>query len=139
MMGVGVGAIVPIMLAVVLATWWLERSRLGLAMRAVRRDELAASLMGVSAAPLRVVSFGIGAAVAGLAGALYAHYNFFIDPNTFGLGVAVNMVFFAIAGGTQIWLGPVVGAILLTLLPEMLRDSWPMSMSGGRCSAARSS
>jgi branched-chain amino acid transport system permease protein len=123
MAGIGVGDIATVAAAVVAGTWWLERSRLGLAMRAVKQDELAASILGIRTIALRVLSFGIGAAVAAVGGALHGHYNSFVDPYKVGLSVAVNMVFYTIAGGTQVWLGPPVGATILTLLPEFLRDA----------------
>ena len=122
MFGIDMPDILLVALLVTAITWWLERSRLGLAMRTVKQDELVASMMGMSTVALRLLSFGIGAAVAGCGGALSAQDNSFVDPNTFGLGVAVNMVFYTIAGGTQVWLGPVVGAVLLTLTSEYLRQ-----------------
>jgi branched-chain amino acid transport system permease protein len=125
MSGVDLPYILVATAAVVGGTWWLERSRLGLAMRSVKRDEPVAALMGINTVWLRLLSFGIGSAVAGIGGALYAHYNFFIDPQTFGLAIAISMVFYSIVGGTQFWLGPVVGSILLTLVPELSRDFLP--------------
>jgi ABC-type branched-subunit amino acid transport system ATPase component/ABC-type branched-subunit amino acid transport system permease subunit len=111
--------------ALITATWWLERSRLGLAMAAVKQDEVAAPLLGIDATRLRLLSFCLGSAAAAVAGALYGHYNFFVDPYTFGLAIAINMVFCTIVGGTQVWLGPVVGAIILTFIPEILREYAP--------------
>jgi branched-chain amino acid transport system permease protein len=111
--------------ALTAATWWLERSRLGLAMAAVKQDDVAAPLLGIDAARLRLLSFCLGSAAAAVAGALYGHYNFFVDPYTFGLAIAINMVFCTIVGGTQVWLGPVVGAVILTTIPELLREYAP--------------
>jgi branched-chain amino acid transport system permease protein len=112
-------------IALIAATWWLERSRLGLAMAAVKQDDVAAPLLGIDATRLRLLSFCLGSAAAAVAGALYGHYNFFVDPYTFGLAIAINMVFCTIVGGTQVWLGPVVGAIILTFIPEILREYAP--------------
>lgn len=130
MFGIEVGEIIVAAICVTAAAWWLERSRLGLAMRAVKKDEPVAALLGVNTVGLRLVAFGLGSAVAGFGGALYGHYNFFVDPQTFGLAIAINMVFFTIVGGTQVWIGPVIGSIVLTLVPELLRgmmaniDQW---------------
>jgi branched-chain amino acid transport system ATP-binding protein/branched-chain amino acid transport system permease protein len=94
-------------------------------MAAVKQDEVAAPLLGIDATRLRLLSFCLGSAAAAVAGALYGHYNFFVDPYTFGLAIAINMVFCTIVGGTQVWLGPVVGAVILTFIPEVLREYAP--------------
>jgi branched-chain amino acid transport system permease protein len=123
--GVHAGDLAIAAAALTAGTWWLERSRLGLAMAAVKQDEVAAPLLGIDATRLRLLSFCLGSAAAAVAGALYGHYNFFVDPYTFGLAIAINMVFCTIVGGTQVWLGPVVGAVILTSIPEVLREYAP--------------
>jgi branched-chain amino acid transport system permease protein len=67
-----------------------------------------------------------GAALAGLAGALEAHYTFMVAPNGFTFGRVVDMLVFAVVGGAHVYWGPVVGAAFLTVLPELLRELAPL-------------
>jgi branched-chain amino acid transport system permease protein len=68
----------------------------------------------------------LGAAIAGLAGGLEAHFTFMVAPNGFGFGRVVDMLVFAVVGGAQTFYGPVLGAAFLTLLPEILREVSPL-------------
>jgi branched-chain amino acid transport system permease protein len=63
----------------------------------------------------------IGAVIAGLAGGMYAHLNFIISPGEFGFSAAVQLLIYNIVGGTRIWVGPILGTVLLIVLPEVLR------------------
>lgn len=99
----------------------LRVSRIGWSFASIREDETAASAMGVNTTFYKTLSFTIGALIAGLAGAMYAHLNFIISPREFGFSVAVDLLVFNIVGGTRKWYGPVLGATLLTALPEVLR------------------
>jgi ABC-type branched-subunit amino acid transport system permease subunit len=101
--------------------WRFDGSRLGFACRAVRDDPLAASAMGVSIAQVRTVSFALGAALVGMAGAIQAHYVLVISPHDLGFFVSLNFIIFLLFGGLQTLWGPVLGAVLLTVLPEVLR------------------
>ena len=106
----------------ILALWLVGRSRIGRAMEAMREDETAAAVMGV---PLRRYKIGVlvaSAALAGLAGCLSAHVSSFIGPNEYGFEPAVTILSFALLGGIGNPLAPVLGAWVLTLLPELLRD-----------------
>src|SRR5262249_4058556 len=103
--------------------WRFDGSRLGFACRAVRDDPLAASAMGVSIAQVRTVSFALGAALVGMAGAIQAHYVLVISPHDLGFFVSLNFIIFLLFGGLQTLWGPVLGAIVLTALPELLRFS----------------
>lgn len=111
-------------LILVLVTWGLERlvrSRLGQGMRAVRTNELAAAASGISAFRMRVLAFIVGAACAGLAGALYASYVSYINPQYFGFEASVMMVLMVVIGGLGSLAGAIVGAAFVILLPEALR------------------
>ena len=108
------------MLALYIA-WRFDGSRLGFAARAVRDDPLAASAMGVSLIAVRVVTFALGSAVIGIGGALQAHYVLVITPSDLGFFVSLNFVIFLLFGGLQTVWGPVLGATVLTALPELLR------------------
>src|SRR5215470_8555077 len=101
--------------------WRFDGSRLGFACRAVRDDPLAASAMGVSIAQVRTVSFALGAALVGMAGAIQAHYVLVISPHDLGFFVSLNFIIFLLFGGLQTLWGPMFGAVLLTVLPELLR------------------
>jgi branched-chain amino acid transport system permease protein len=101
--------------------WRFDGSRLGFACRAVRDDPVAASAMGVSIAVTRSVSFALGGAVVGLAGAIQAHYVLVVSPHDLGFFVSLNFIIFLLFGGLQTVWGPIFGAVLLTVLPEALR------------------
>ncbi|WP_298233689.1 branched-chain amino acid ABC transporter permease [uncultured Azohydromonas sp.] len=113
-----------VLLAVVLALfvlWQLKRTRIGRAFEAIKEDETAAALMGIDVAAHKMLAFVLGAAIAGLAGALNAHLTFFIGPNEYGFDRGVEILTMAILGGINGLTGPVLGAVILTLLPEVLR------------------
>jgi branched-chain amino acid transport system permease protein len=108
-------------LAVVLAGFVLvARSRLGRAMEAVREDEIAAGVMGINLPAIKLGALIVSAMIAGLAGALNAHANSFIGPNDYSFEHAVTIISFALLGGIGSPFGPVLGAAILTLLPEVL-------------------
>lgn len=101
--------------------WRLQKSRLGRAFEAIKEDEIIAETMGVDTVPLKVISFAIGAAIAGMAGALDAHHSFYIDAHDFGFMRSITILFFLVLGGAETFLGAIVGAAILTVLPEFLR------------------
>jgi len=103
--------------------WRFDGSRLGFASRAVRDDPIAASAMGISIAEVRSLTFALGGAIVGFAGAVQAHYVLVISPHDLGFFVSLNFIIFLLFGGIQTLWGPVLGAVLLTVLPEMLRFS----------------
>ena len=102
-------------------TWRFDGSRLGFAARAVRDDPIAATAMGVSLAQLRCITFALGSLLVGAAGAIQAHYVLVVSPHDLGFFVSLNFIIFLLFGGMQTMWGPVLGAILLTALPEALR------------------
>lgn len=121
-------------LGVFLALAWLhDRSRLGLAYSVVRQDADAASAMGIDVRAVKVGAFAIGAGITGVAGALYAHHFRFIDPETFGFPMSIAIVLFVIFGGLNVFWGPVLGAIVLTVLPEVFHfiKDWYLFLYGG--------
>lgn len=95
----------------------LVRSRAGRAMRALHGSESGALACGIDLTGLKVRVFVISAALAGLAGALYAHVVGFISPSTFSLHVSVLLVAMAVLGGTRSLAGPVLATALLTMIP----------------------
>lgn len=99
----------------------LARSRIGRAMEAMREDETAAGVMGVILPRYRMAALVTSAALAGYAGALSAHVSSFIGANEYGFDTAVTILSYALLGGIGSPLGPVLGAAILTLLPELLQ------------------
>ena len=100
----------------------LGGSRMGVALAAIREDEVAARASGVAATRYKTGAFVLSAAIAGLAGGLSAHLTFFISPNEFSFALAVNVLVYAVVGGTSTFVGPMLGAVVITLLPEVLRN-----------------
>ena len=101
--------------------WRLAGTRLGKAWDAVREDALAAEAQGIDVARYRMLAFVLGAVLAGYAGALEAHINFFIDTSLYTFQRVVGVLVFATLGGIGRVAGPVVGSTILTALPEVIR------------------
>lgn len=99
----------------------LAGSRVGTALMAVREDALAAEVAGIPTARYKVLAFALGGLFAGAAGALYAHYATFVSSESFDLGASISVLAMVVVGGLGRLLGPVVGAVLLTLIPELMR------------------
>ena len=110
------------LVVVLLVMWRLRRSRIGRAFEAIKEDGIAASLMGIGVMPHKLLAFAMGAGIAGLAGALNAHLTFFIGPSEYGFDRGVDILTMAVLGGIGGLTGPVLGAAILTLLPELLRS-----------------
>ena len=105
----------------IVALWLVGRSRIGRAMEAIREDETAAAVMGIPVARYKLAVLVVSAALAGVAGCLSAHVSSFIGPNEYGFEPAVTILSYALLGGIGNPVAPVLGAWVLTLLPEMLR------------------
>ena len=99
----------------------LARSRVGRTMTAISQDETATELMGLDVDAYKLFAFVLGGALAGLAGGLNAHFTFFISPNEYGFERAVEILAMGVLGGTGSPWGAVVGGVLITVLPELLR------------------
>lgn len=110
------------LVAVLLVLWRLRRSRVGRAFEAIKEDGVAAALMGIGVMSHKLLAFALGAGIAGLAGALNAHLTFFIGPAEYGFERGIDILTMAVLGGTGGLAGPVVGALVITLLPEFLRS-----------------
>lgn len=100
----------------------LRRSRVGHSFEAVRDDELAASVIGINLTNTKILAFVISAALAGFGGALYAHFVGFVSPDHFTFDTTVLVLAMVVIGGKRSIWGVVAGAVLLTALPEILRD-----------------
>src|SRR5690242_9741549 len=99
----------------------LVRSPIGDTLTAIREDELSAASLGINGAAWKVFAFGVGSAVAGAAGCFYASFVGTLVPDAFFVSEAFNILAMVIVGGMGTLIGPVFGAILLTVLPEVLR------------------
>jgi branched-chain amino acid transport system permease protein len=106
--------------------WRVRGSRWGFALEAIREDEPAARTMGIPTTAYKLAMLVLGAALAGLAGALEAHYTFMVAPNGFSFVRVIDMLVFAVVGGAGLFWGPVIGAAFLTILPELLREVAPL-------------
>jgi branched-chain amino acid transport system permease protein len=98
-------------------------SRVGRAMVATRDNEELARASGINAWRVKMFTFAVSGAVAGFAGAWYAHYISVIDPGVFGFAITENVLVMVVLGGGGTLLGPVWGAIAFTIAPELLRFS----------------
>jgi branched-chain amino acid transport system permease protein len=108
----------------------LVDSRIGRAFLALRENEALAESVGIDVTRYLVIAAVVSAAMAGLAGGLYAHYTRFVSPEVFLFTYTVTMVIMVVAGGKGTLAGPIVGALLFTALPEALREaaSWQWQM-----------
>lgn len=102
-------------------SWYLSKTWAGLAFHTVRIDEDAAAAVGVSHARFKIYAFAISAALAGGAGSLYAHFIGSVFPDTFVFVESIAILSMVIFGGVGTLRGPVVGAIVLRVAPELLR------------------
>ena len=99
----------------------LEASRLGRSMAAVREDELASRCMGIQTTRVKLTAFVASAVLAGITGVIAAHYLNTWNARQGSFDVAITTLAFVILGGSRSWLGPVIGGLMLTALPELLR------------------
>jgi branched-chain amino acid transport system permease protein len=102
--------------------WWLRDTVLGRSMRAVRENEIAAEALGVNTPRVKVIAFTFSALIGALGGAIYASGYLYISPDTFNFDHAVAFLAMVLVGGTESVLGAILGASLLTFLPEWLRE-----------------
>jgi branched-chain amino acid transport system permease protein len=110
---------------IALCAWFvyrLERSRVGRAFIALREDELAAAAMGINPTYHKVLAFVMGAVMAGMCGALSAHVLNTWNARQGTFDASILYLAYVIVGGSRIWLGPIVGGLALTALPEVLRQ-----------------
>jgi len=119
----GINIVLISLAVVVFLAWRLTKGRLGYAWTAIRQDELAALSQGIDVARYKLIAFALSAVLAGYAGAAESHLNFFVDPNEYGVTRTVQVLTFAVLGGSGTVLGPVVGALFLTSLPYIFQQA----------------
>jgi branched-chain amino acid transport system permease protein len=101
--------------------WWLGRSRLGAGLRAIRSDEEVAETMAIPTAKIKIQAFILSAFFPGIAGGLFAYYLTYIHADVvFNINISILIVLMAMFGGGGTWLGPIIGAVILTVVNEGL-------------------
>jgi branched-chain amino acid transport system permease protein len=103
-------------------SWRFVYSNIGRAAIAVRENRFVAQSVGISPFHFGLLTFVLASAIAGLAGGFYANYVSFVGPEVFGFSFMITMIIMVLAGGKGTLLGPVVGAVMVVLLEEFLRD-----------------
>jgi branched-chain amino acid transport system permease protein len=111
----------PMLLIAMAFLYRLERSRIGRAFTAIREDELAADAMGIAPTYHKVLAFTMGAILAGLVGAVSAHFLNTWNARQGTFDASVAYLAFVLIGGSRTFVGPVLGGLVLTALPEVLR------------------
>lgn len=111
----------------------IKHSWFGLALASIRNDEIAASSFGINIIKFKVLAFALGTAIAGLTGTIYAHYMTFIYSSDFGFLVSISILSMVVIGGIGTIRGPILGAIVLGLAPELFRfiSDYRMIVYGG--------
>lgn len=99
----------------------LESCRIGMSLRAIDQSHEVAASVGINEAGYRVLALAVGCFVAGLAGAGYAHYNLVLSQSSFDLLASVNLLVYMFVGGIGSFAGPMIGAAVLVLIPELFR------------------
>lgn len=110
-----------VLLVIVAFCLRIGNSRIGRAFSAIKADDHAAELMGIHVVYYKMLSFVMGAFMAGIGGGLYAHITNFINPTDFGYHKVVQILLYPVFGGSDVVWGAILGSFILTLLPEVLR------------------
>jgi len=110
-----------LMVIVLLFLHGIDRSYIGLTLKAISQDDSLAASTGINVAKYKSIIFCIGCFIAGLAGSFYAHYMSVIIPDSFNLSYSIYLLIYMIVGGTRRFAGAIVGAFILTLVPELSR------------------
>ena len=113
-------ALIGAALAIYVA-WQIDRSPTGYAARCVRDDPVATAAVGISILKIRTLTFALGAAIIAMGGAIQAHYFLVINPTELGFFVSLTYIIFLVVGGIQTLWGPILMAIVLTVIPEAMR------------------
>ncbi|SCK10347.1 branched-chain amino acid transport system permease protein [Variovorax sp. HW608] len=127
-----------LVLFTILISHRLQLSRIGRAWMAIREDEIAAKAMGINTRNMKLLAFGMGASFGGVAGSMFAAFQGFVSPESFALSESVMIVAMVVLGGIGHLPGVILGAVLLSALPEVLRYvAGPLQeMTGGRLDAS---
>ena len=121
-----------VLVVVALALWAFDRSPLYVSHAASRSDQDAAVILGINVRRTRGFAFAVGGGIAGMAGVLYAGSTTIVTPQDGGFSQSLAFLLMVIIGGANSWRGPILGAVIWTALPELLRftDEWRMVLFG---------
>jgi len=123
--------ILALMAGCFLATWWIERSRIGYYLRAIREDTDAAQSVGVPVARYKLIAIAMSAAFSSIGGTFYAQYVLYLDPDSvFPLSLSILVCLLAVVGGVGTLWGPLVGTALMIPLSEFTRIKFGGTGSG---------
>jgi branched-chain amino acid transport system permease protein len=125
--------ILVLVLVTLLILYAIERSSVNVTWLSIRQTDFLAESVGVNTARLKVIAFTIGCFFAGLSGAFFSQYILVITPSAFGFVYAIYVVVYMIAGGMKRFSGPIIGALILTFLPEsarVLKEYQPFIFAG---------
>ncbi|MBS0291406.1 MAG: ABC transporter ATP-binding protein [Proteobacteria bacterium] len=127
-----------LVLLTVVICYRLQDSRIGRAWMAIREDEIAAKAMGINTRNMKLLAFGMGASFGGVSGAMFSAFQGFVSPESFSLMESVMIVAMVVLGGLGHIPGVILGAVLLSALPEVLRYvAGPLqAMTDGRLDAS---
>jgi branched-chain amino acid transport system permease protein len=127
-----------LVIGTVVVCYRLQDSRIGRAWMAIREDEIAAKAMGINTRNMKLLAFGMGASFGGVAGAMFGAFQGFVSPESFSLMESVMIVAMVVLGGIGHIPGVILGAVLLSALPEVLRYvAGPLqAMTDGRLDSA---
>ena len=121
MSGTNLPAVLAAVAAVGAALFWLSRSPLQRTFDAVREDDRVAASLGINVPVVRLIGFSGGAFIAAIAGSMYGHYMSFVRPESFDILLSVYVVLYVVLGGVNNMWGALLGATVMTLLPEYFR------------------
>lgn len=115
-----------LMVVSLLILWAIEHSRVGMAFQGIKQADSLAESVGINTMAYKVAAFAIGGFFAGLMGGFYVEYVSAVDPTVFGFLPTIYMLIYVIVGGEGSFVGPMIGAAVLTILPEVARplESW---------------
>jgi len=100
----------------------IESSRIGMTFFSIQQSEFLAESIGIDSSRFRVLAFSIGCFFAGMAGAFYSHYFTAMNPSSFGFLLGINVFIYMVVGGMLRFYGPIIGAFILTVTPELARE-----------------
>ncbi len=108
-------------LLIILISHWVEKSKFGLGLRAIREDEETAETMSVNPTKLKMQAIMLSAFLTGIIGGIFAYYRVYLLPDSmFATFLSIEIVTMALFGGSTSWLGPIIGATILTVLSEVM-------------------
>ena len=126
----GFGGILPltniynlygVLILLIIFFYRFQNSHLGRILRTIGQDQDAAESRGIPLTRMKTLAFGGGAFIAGLAGGFYAHFVMFIESENFGFFTSLEALIFVLLGGSRIYVGPILGAYTVTVIPEIFR------------------